>query len=242
MSKIIVVEDDLSISTGVEYALEKEGYEVVVYPDGRQGDKGIRYHMQKSEPGPDLIILDIMLPYKNGYEICSQLRADKIYIPIIMLTAKSQEADKIKGLKSGADDYVSKPFSLKELLARVQAILRRSLPDRQSNEPVKVRLNPSCVIDFAKHEILRDNKKIALSEKEKKLLEYFFKNPGKVIAREEILEQVWNYTDELSFPTTRTVDNYIVKLRQLIEKDPNQPQQLKTVYRAGYKFEKDVNL
>jgi DNA-binding response OmpR family regulator len=224
MKKILVVEDDPAISKGLIENLEQEHYKVVSADDGEKG-----YKMAKRE-NPDLIILDIMLPSKNGYEICQDLRKENIATPIIMLTGKGEEADKVLGLELGADDYVTKPFSIRELLARVRAVLRRKF---EVEYDISEYSFADVHFDFKKMEARKGKKQLKMSAKEFEILKFFAKREGQVIARNTLLDEVWGYE---VYPTTRTVDNYILSVRKKIEDNPSRPKHLLTVHTAGYKF------
>jgi DNA-binding response OmpR family regulator len=224
MKKILVVEDDPAISKGLIENLEQEHYKVVSANDGEKG-----YKMAKRE-NPDLIILDIMLPSKNGYEICQDLRKESVATPIIMLTGKGEEADKVLGLELGADDYVTKPFSIRELLARVRAVLRRKF---EAEHDINEYAFGDVHLDFKKMEATKGKKQLKMSAKEFEILKFFAKREGQVISRNVLLDEVWGYE---VYPTTRTVDNYILSVRKKIEDNPSRPKHLLTVHTAGYKF------
>ncbi len=222
--RILIVEDEPNMVAGLRDNFEYEGYEVITAADGVEGlDRAL-------EENPDLLVLDVMMPRMSGLEVCKQLKAKRPSLPIIMLTARGQEVDKVIGLELGADDYVTKPFSIRELLARVKAVLRRArvLPkqyDRFSFSDVEVDLRTCRVI--------RGGQKIDFSTKEFELLKYFICHPGETLSRERLLEDVWGYE---RFPTTRTVDAHLVHLRQKLEPSPDQPQFFLTVHGIGYKF------
>ena len=223
-AKILVVEDEPNMVAGLRDNFEFEGYQVITARDGVEG-------LQRAlEESPDLVELDVMMPRMSGLEVCKQLRAKRGSIPIIMLTARGQEVDKVVGLELGADDYVTKPFSIRELLARVKAVLRRTsvLPkdqDRRSFGEVEV--------DLRKCRVLRSGKPIDISSKEFELLKYFIVHSGETLSRDRLLEDVWGYDN---YPTTRTVDTHLVRLRQKLEPDPEQPQYFLTVHGTGYRF------
>lgn len=226
MKKILIIEDDPAILKGLEVSFRSENYEVISTMDGEKGFK-----IAKKEK-VDLIILDIMLPNKNGIDICHDLRGDKFETPILMLTSKQEEMDKVLGLEIGADDYVTKPFSIRELQARVKALLRRSLTtvkDIQEYSFGKIH------IEFKKHEASKNKKKLILSAMEFKILKFFVQHEGEVVTREMLLENVWGFEN---LPTTRTVDNFILSLRKQIEENSSKPKHLITVHKAGYKFVK----
>ncbi|MCD4786451.1 MAG: response regulator transcription factor [Candidatus Eremiobacteraeota bacterium] len=222
--KILVVDDEKNIVELVKYNLEKEGYEVLTAYDGIQAVE--RARLDK----PDLVILDIMLPGQGGLEVCRILRKET-RIPIIMATAKGEEIDKILGLELGADDYVTKPFSPRELVARVKAVLRRTSAKAEEKDEL---IFDQLSVNLIKHEIHVRGKEVDLKPKEFDLLKLLSTNPGKVFTREFLLEQLWGY-DYLG--DTRTVDVHMRRLRQKIEKEPSSPRFLKTVHGIGYKFQ-----
>jgi DNA-binding response OmpR family regulator len=224
MTKILIVEDEPNMVAGLRDNFEFEGYQVSTAPDGVAG-----LERALSEV-PDLVILDVMMPRMSGLDVCKQLKAKRPSIPIIMLTARGQEVDKVVGLELGADDYVTKPFSIRELLARVKAVLRRSQNapkngDRYTFGDVEVNLR-SC-------QVSRKGKALDFSSKEFDLLKYFLSHSGEAISRDRLLEDVWGYD---RFPTTRTVDAHIVRLRQKLEPKPEDPHFFLTVHGVGYKF------
>jgi len=221
---ILVIEDEPHIVLGLRDALEFEGFAVLTAPDGRAG-------MQLAQKErPDAILLDLMLPDLNGYQVCEELRRSNQFVPIIMLTAKSQEADKIRGLESGADDYVTKPFSVGELVARIRAIFRRT------HRPAEV---PSfrvgeVTVNVAAHSIERDGRKPEqLSFYEVELLRFLHERKGQAVGRDELLDKIWGLEAN---PSNRTIDNFVVKLRKKIEKSPDKPEHILTVYGFGYKL------
>jgi DNA-binding response OmpR family regulator len=224
LTRILIVEDDPSILLGLERNLKFEGYEVMSAEDG---ERGLRLAVDKS---PDLIVLDIMLPKLNGYELCRHLRKIKISVPIIMLTARGQEIDKVMGLELGADDYVTKPFSIVELLARIQAVLRRT--KRFEQEMTSFTFG-NVEIDFERHTVMKDGELLDLSAREFDLLKFLISNNGKALSRSEILNEVWGYD---YYGTQRTVDNLISNLRQKLETDPDNPEYILTVWGVGYRF------
>jgi two-component system alkaline phosphatase synthesis response regulator PhoP len=224
MARILIVEDEPNMVAGLRDNFEYEGYEVITAPDGVAGLE------RALNEAPDLVILDVMMPRMSGLDVCKQLKSKRPSVPIIMLTARGQEVDKVVGLELGADDYVTKPFSIRELLARVKAVLRRArtVPkeqDRYSFGNVEVNLR-SC-------QVSRKGKTLDISSKEFELLKYFLCHPGETLSRDRLLEEVWGYE---SFPTTRTVDAHIVRLRQKIEPKPEEPRFILTVHGTGYKF------
>lgn len=223
-AKILVVEDEAAILIGLKDNLEIEGYDVITATDGVSGLK-----LAESED-PDLVVLDIMLPQMNGYDVLRKLRERRIRGAVIMLTAKKDERDKVQGLHLGADDYITKPFSLEELLARVKAVLRRTPPRL---DHLKVARFADVSLDFVNYEATKAGRKIELTPREFKIMRLFIENYGRVISRNELLDKVWGYD---VFPTTRTVDNHIVKLRKQIEDEPSSPTRLLSIRGVGYKL------
>jgi len=224
MAKILIIEDDTSILLPLEDNLKLEGYEVSSAPDGSQG-------LDMAQDGHyDLIILDIMLPKLNGLDICSQLRQDKNTTPILMLTAKSQEIDKVLGLELGADDYVTKPFSPRELLARIKAILRRT---GQIQQGIDFYRFGNIEVDFKKYEAKKDGKSFDITAIEFALLHLLIANNGHVVHRDRILDEVWG---ESVYIEPRTIDKHISLLRKKLEDDPQNPKFIVGVRSVGYKF------
>ena len=224
MTKVLIVEDDPAILRGLADNMRFEGYEVITAPDGEAGAKAQRTHK------PDLIVLDLMMPRMGGLELCRKLRGEGIQTPILMLTAKSEEADRVAGLDFGAYDYVTKPFSVKELMARVRALLRRvqpeqNLPDQLSFADVE--------IDFRRFEAHKGTKSIEMTRKEFAVLRFLASRAGEAVTRDELLNEVWGYE---SYPVSRTVDNHVALLRSKLEADPSDPQHLLTVHGVGYRF------
>lgn len=224
METILIIEDDATMLRGLKDNFEFEGYRVHTAADGERGLDAV------FKIKPDLLILDLMLPKINGYEICQQVRKEKLDLHIIMLTAKGQESDIVLGLNVGADDYVTKPFGIRELLARAEAFLRR----RREQEPGIHRFG-DCELDVNAHRFTRGGKEIKLSPKEFDLLHFFLKRPGRAFSRDEILNAVWGY-DRLVTP--RSIDRFINALRNLIEPDPQHPVHIQTIRELGYKFER----
>jgi two-component system alkaline phosphatase synthesis response regulator PhoP len=223
--KILIVEDELDLVKGIKMNLVDEGYEVDYALNGKVGlEKALKEK-------PDLILLDIMLPGMDGLEICKELRRNKVDIPIIMLTAKGEEIDKVIGLEIGADDYISKPFSIRELLARIKAHLRRE--NRSVETLPGVFQLESMKIDFEHYKVIRKDDEIDLTSLEVDVLRYLISRDGKVVSRDDLLDKIWGYEN---YPTTRTIDNHILKLRKKIELDPNHPRHILTVYGGGYRF------
>ena len=224
MEKILVIEDDRAIHKALKHLFESEGYSVEVASDGAAGLAATRASV------PALVILDLRLPRMPGREVCREIKKEAPALPVIILSAADDEVDKVLLLELGADDYVTKPFSPRELLARARAVLRRSSPkaaagDRYSFSDVS--------IDFLKMELTRAGRPVPLTPQEFKILKFFAQNRERVISREELLNEVWGYN---CYPSTRTVDNHILKLRQKLEKDPADPVHFVTVHGAGYKF------
>jgi len=224
MSKILIVEDEPNMVAGLRDNFEFEGYDVITAADGVAG---LERALSES---PDLVILDVMMPRMSGLDVCKNLKSKRPAIPIIMLTARGQEVDKVVGLELGADDYVTKPFSIRELLARVKAVLRRAGGGPSKSEKfafgeVEVNLR-SC-------QVSRKGRALDFSSKEFELLKYFLIHPGETLSRDRLLEEVWGYDH---FPTTRTVDAHIVRLRQKVEPKPEEPRFILTVHGTGYKF------
>jgi len=223
METILIIEDDSTMLRGLKDNFEYAGYNVLTADDGEKGlEAGL-------DCKADLILLDIMLPKINGYEICRQLREVGLDMPIIMLTAKGQESDIILGLNLGADDYVTKPFSIKELLARVSAFLRRAKKDQSSEYKFA-----DFVLDISARKLTRNNKEIELSPKEFDLLAYFLKKQSRALTRDDILNAVWGFN---CFVTPRSIDRCVTTLRDKIEPDPHRPAFIKTIRSVGYKFE-----
>ncbi len=226
MKNILVVDDDVAIASGLEEALTAEHFSVQVAHTGEKG-----FLMARRE-NIDLVILDLKLPDKSGEDICRELRQLGVQIPILMLTSKRHEIDKVKGLEIGADDYVTKPFSVRELIARVHALLRRKSEIKTDIDEYSF---GDVYVDFTKGEVLRRKKPLGLTVRELEILKYFIQHQGEIVSRDMLLNDVWGYE---KFPTTRTVDNYILSLRKKIEVDPTAPAHLLTVHTVGYKFVK----
>ncbi len=224
-ARILIIEDELPMRTALADCLEAEGYRVLTATDGQSGlDRALREK-------PDLVLLDIMMPRLDGYALCSELRRLSIPVPVLMLTAKGQIEDRVRGLDAGADDYLVKPFSTEELLARVRALLRRSR--RQAAIP-----NVLCLgqveIDLPRQKATRGKKPLYLTAREFAMLRLMLETPGQPVSRERFLDVVWGYT---AFPTTRTVDTHIAALRAKIEDNPEQPRWIQTVHGTGYRLE-----
>jgi phosphate regulon transcriptional regulator PhoB len=226
--RILVVDDEKDIVDLVAYNLEKEGFSVVRAYDGKTALEMVR------SQNPDLVVLDLMLPGINGVEVCRRLRSDppSADLPIIMLTAKNEEIDRVLGLEMGADDYITKPFSVRELIARIRAVLRRAgaPPPKERQGEFTFR---DLRIDYGSHEVYVAGKKVILSPTEKRLLMFLSRNPGKVFSRDQILDHVW---EGESFVERRTVDVHVRRLRAQIEPDQENPRYILTVRGTGYKF------
>jgi DNA-binding response OmpR family regulator len=221
---IAVIDDDESVRRGIVMNLELEGFTVMTAADGEAGVALVKEHQ------PDLIILDVMMPKKDGLQACREIRVAGISTPLILLTARSSEVDKVLGLELGADDYLAKPFGMLELIARVKALLRRV---QRTTEIDMVKFS-NVQIDFKAYKAVRnDNEPIDLSAREYRLLRYLVAKQGNVVSRDELLDEVWGYN---SYPTTRTVDNHIARLRQKVESNVDEPQHILTVHGVGYKF------
>jgi len=221
---ILLVEDDESILFGLQDILESEGYKISIASNGIDGLK------LATEKSIDLLVLDIMLPGMNGLEICKRIKKEKLTLPIIMLTAKSSEMDKISGLDYGADDYITKPFSLSELLARIRAILRRAYPEENI---LKHYSFGNVKLDFIKMEAFVNDKAVKFTRKEFAILEYFINREGEVVHRHDLLNNIWGYD---KIPTTRTVDTFILEIRKKIEKTPSKPTHIISISGVGYRF------
>jgi DNA-binding response OmpR family regulator len=220
---ILVVEDEPQLALGLKDALEFEGFRVLTCGTGREGTL-----LAKSER-PHAVLLDLMLPDINGYQVCEEIRRSDAIVPILMLTAKSQEADKIRGLDAGADDYVTKPFSVGELVARIRAIFRRT---QRASEAQSFTIGDVSV-NLSAHSLQRGNKVESLSFYEVELLRLLHERVGQPVSRDEILNKIWGLE---ATPTNRTIDNFIVKLRRKIERSPDKPEHILTVYGFGYKL------
>jgi len=225
MSRILVVEDEPEMQRGLRDNLEFEGYDVKIIDDGKEGLEALI-----SETF-DLVLLDVMLPGMSGFDVCKKARAQGIATPIIMLTAKGEEVDKVLGLEFGADDYITKPFSLRELIARVKAVLRRTPAGKISTE-TKIKLG-GLEIDFESYTATKKGKEVAMTSKEFDVIRYLWQHQKQVVKRDDLLTEVWGYDESIS---SRTVDNFIVKLRQKIEKDPSHPKHIITLHGTGYKL------
>ncbi|HEX5398333.1 MAG TPA: response regulator transcription factor [Verrucomicrobiae bacterium] len=225
MPRILIIEDETPMRTALTDLLSAEGYRVLTAVDGEGG-------LQRAlAEKPDLILLDIMLPKLDGFALCAELRRLSSTMPVLMLTAKGQIDDRVTGLDAGADDYLVKPFSTEELLARVRALLRRV--ERKTKSLVKLKLGET-EIDLARQTAVRGKKPVHLTAKEFAMLRLLAEAGGEPVTRERFLDVVWGYT---AFPTTRTVDNHIASLRAKLEKNPDEPRWIKTVHGVGYRLE-----
>jgi len=225
MERLLVIEDELPMRTALSDALGAEGYRVLTAADG---ETGLRRAIEEK---PDLILLDIMMPRMDGFTVCAEMRRLANTTPILMLTAKGQVEDRVRGLDAGADDYLVKPFSTEELLARVRALLRRV---RQQTRAATALSLGAVEIDLARQMARRGRREVHLTAREFAMLRLMAESPGEPVSRERFLDAVWGYT---AFPTTRTVDNHIASLRAKIEPDPDDPRWIKTVHGVGYKLE-----
>ena len=223
-TRILIVEDEPAMVAGLRDNFEYEGYEVISAADGAEGlDRAL-------SDNPDLVVLDVMMPRMSGLDVCKQLKSQRPSIPIIMLTARGQEIDKVVGLELGADDYVTKPFSIRELMARVKAVLRRVAPHAPALEVYRF---SDVEVNVRSNEVLRAGTAVDLSAKEFALLAYFVAHPAETLTRDRLLDAVWGYEN---YPNTRTVDTHIVHLRQKLEPNPEEPRFILTVHGSGYKF------
>lgn len=221
--RILIIEDEPDLVRGLALNLKAEGYHVL---SASSGDAGVRDALRER---PDLVLLDVMLPGMNGFDACRELRRQGFEAPIIMLTARSEEVDRVVGLEIGADDYVTKPFGIRELIARIRVRLRR-----HGEAPSESVLRFAAVaVDFDKHEATRHGKRIDLTGKEFEVLRLLARHRGQIVTRDRLLNEVWGYE---AYPTTRTVDNHILRLRQKLEENPSDPRHILSIYGEGYKF------
>lgn len=225
MKKILIVDDEPHMRLGLKDNLELEGYETDTASDGEEG-------LRKALSGDyHLLLLDVMMPKMSGLDLCRRLRAESVQTPVVFLTARGEEIDKVLGLELGADDYITKPFGLRELLARVKAILRRSGTAGADEDIYQI---GNLHVDFEGYRASdKKGKDVQLSHKEFEILKFLWEQRNKTVSRDDLLNKVWGYEEA---PSTRTVDNFIVRLRQKIEKDPNHPQYILTVHGSGYKL------
>jgi two-component system alkaline phosphatase synthesis response regulator PhoP len=225
--RILLVEDEPSLVLTLTDRLVSEGYQVETAGDGEEG-------LSRALEGSfDLILLDVMLPGRDGFEVCRELRSRGVEVPVVMLTARGQVVDRVVGLKLGADDYVTKPFEMIELLARMEALFRRARTPGPSSSGAGTYAFGDVRVDFRRAEVFRDGAPVPLSAMEFKLLAYFIQNRGALLARDELLDKVWGYD---ATPTTRTVDVHVASLRQKLEQNPSRPEYILTVHRRGYRF------
>ena len=222
--RILIVEDEPAMVAGLRDNFEYEGYDVISAPDGIAGlERALTDY-------PDLVVLDVMMPRMSGLDVCKQLKAKQPTLPIIMLTARGQEIDKVVGLELGADDYVTKPFSIRELMARVKAVLRRASPPVSTPEVYRF---SDVEVNTRTNEVRRAGGPVELSSKEFALLAYFVAHPAETLSRDRLLDAVWGYEN---YPNTRTVDTHVLHLRQKLERNPEEPRLILTVHGSGYKF------
>jgi two-component system alkaline phosphatase synthesis response regulator PhoP len=230
MKRILIIEEDDAIMVDLKNLLRNEGYEIRSLKSGQEG-----YQAAKTSD-PDLIILDLTLPGMSGLEICKRLRDEGMKIPVIMLTAKVEESDKVLALELGADDYVTKPFSIRELIARVRAHLRREEVATASGKETMTDVFSfgEVVVNFKRHEVIKAGERQGLTNREFLLLDYFIRHRGELLTRDRLLKDIWGYK---AHPTTRTLDTHIRSLRKHVEPDPDKPRYIKTVHGVGYLFE-----
>ncbi len=224
---LLVVEDERNLAEAIADNLEVEGFRVEVCDDGAQALERIRAEQ------PALVLLDVMLPSLDGFSICEQLRAENNQVPILFLTAKSEKNDRIQGLELGGDDFLTKPFDLRELILRVHAILRRSRSLAEPSPAGDLLVLGESEVDFKRHVASVGDKEVRLSPKETLILRCLAERPGEVVSRAEILDRVWGYD---AFPTTRTIDNFVVRLRRALEPDPRHPRYIHTIRGVGYRL------
>ncbi|MEO8168436.1 MAG: response regulator transcription factor [bacterium] len=224
MAKILLVEDDPTMQLGLKDNLEFEGHQVIVVANGKDG---LRELVDNSY---DLVVLDVMLPQLSGFDVLRKAREKGVATPVIMLTAKGEEIDKVLGLELGADDYVTKPFGLRELIARVKAVLRRNEGSRQASTVMNLE---NINVDFANYTATREGSPVMMTPKEFEILKFLWQHRNKVVSRDQLLTNVWGYDESIS---TRTVDNFILKLRQKLEDDPAHPRFIHTIHGTGYKL------
>ncbi len=227
MNRILIVEDEVHMLQGIKDNLEFEGYDVDTAPEGNEGIEKILNQKY------DLVLLDVMLPNISGFDICKNARKAGISTPIILLTAKGEEIDKVLGLELGADDYITKPFSLRELLARIKAVMRRSSESAKNQIPQEKFAFGRLTINFKTYEAICDGEPVKMSHKEFEIMHYLYKHANETVQRDDLMSNVWGIDFDI---TTRTVDNFILKLRQKIESDLNSPKHILTVHGIGYKL------
>lgn len=222
--RILIIEDEPDLLRGLELNIQAEGYWVL---SEKRGDSGVKRALNDH---PDLVLLDVMLPGLNGFDVCRQLRREGFDAPIIILTAKAEEVDRVVGLEIGADDYVTKPFSIRELLARIRVRLRRHPHAGAAGSKLRF---ADIEVDFDKYEAHRGGRRVELTGKEFEVLRFLAQHRGEIVTRDRLLDEVWGYEN---YPTTRTVDNHILRLRQKLEENPSDPRHILSVYGEGYKF------
>lgn len=227
MTTILVVDDEPSMREGLADNLEFEGYKVELASNGKEALEKLRNEIY------DLVILDVMMPEVNGFDVCKKLRSDGNEIPVILLTAKGEEIDRVLGLEFGADDYITKPFSLREMIARIKAILRRSQNSHSGTSLNNFQKIGLIEVDFKQFEAKKNNIEIKLSHREFEVLHYLWDHNNEIVTRNDLLKNIWKYDE---FPTTRTIDNFVLRLRQKIEINSNDPKILLTVHGIGYKM------
>lgn len=227
MIQILIVDDEPSMREGLSDNLIFEGYKTELAANGIQALEKL------NNQSFDLVVLDVMMPEMSGFDVCKQIRQDGNQVPVILLTAKGEEIDKVLGLELGADDYITKPFSLRELIARIKAILRRSENSTIENSTSKFETIGLMQVDFKNYVAKIASKEENLSHREFEVLHYLWAHKQKVVSRDDLLKNIWGYDE---FPTTRTIDNFILKLRQRIEVNPNEPKLILTVHGLGYKM------
>jgi len=227
MTRILVVEDERDLALGIRANLEVEGYSVDVEHTGEDGLERVR------ESAPDLVILDLMLPGMSGYEVLSQLRRDGNPVLVLILSARGEEVDKVRGFRTGADEYITKPFGVMELIVRIEALLRRRSGHEVPQSTTGMPAVGGTTIDRERHALLRDGREIPLTPKELELLMALYKKKDRVVTRQELLRDVWGYSNDV---TTRTVDVHVAELRRKLERDPANPRHILTVWRAGYRL------
>ncbi len=227
MKHILIVDDEPSMREGLADNLIFEGYQIEMASNGIEALDKLKTQTF------DLVVLDVMMPEMSGFDVCKQVRLDGNQVPIILLTAKGTEIDKVLGLELGADDYITKPFSLRELIARIKAILRRFENNNSKNLTTNLEAIGLLQVDFKNYQAKIADKEIKLSHREFEVLHYLWVHRQKVVSRDDLLKNIWGYNE---FPTTRTIDNFILKLRQIVEANPNDPKVILTVHGLGYKM------
>lgn len=228
MSRILIVDDEAAMRIGIVDNLQFEGFET------EEAENGVVALKKLEENHFDLVVLDVMMPQMSGFDVCKKMRQEKMNTPVIFLTAKGEEIDKVLGLELGADDYMTKPFSVRELSARIKAIMRRSPANQDQNDEKthEVKIG-RLFVDFDHYLVKEGNIELKLSHKEIEVLHYLWTHKSKVVSRDDLLQNIWQYDE---FPTTRTVDNFILRLRQKVEDNPNDPKIILTVHGMGYKL------